>query len=74
MQRTKIEYRSTSDITAEIKIDGQVIHRITSFEFYHDVDGLPVATITFNDPEVNITSLDSMLIKKERTNDEQRME
>ena len=63
-KRTKIEYTSTGEITAEIKINGEKAEMVKSFTFYHDTEGLPTAIIEFLDPEVYITSLDSMLIRE----------
>ena len=66
--RAKIEYISTGVNTAIVKIN-DVETRVTSFRFEHDVQVFPVATIEFVDPEVHITSLDSMLIRKEVDDD-----
>lgn len=62
--RAKIEYISTGETTAIVKIN-DVQTKVSSFHFEHDVQGFPVATIELADPEVHITSLDGMLIKKE---------
>ena len=66
-ERAKIEYNSTGKVTAEIKING-VQTRVSSFIFEHDVDGCPVAIVELVDPDVHITSPDSILIKKGENN------
>lgn len=58
-ERAKIEYNSTGEVTATIKING-VQTMVSSFHFEHDVDGIPMATVELVDPEVHITSLDSI--------------
>ena len=62
MERANIEYKSTSEVTGEVRINGQKV-RAKSFTFEHDVDGVPTATIEFVDPNVNITTIDSMVYK-----------
>ena len=63
---SKVEYKSTSDITAEVIIDGQKV-RCSKFDFHHDAMGLPMAEITIINPELHLTTLDSRLIKHDKT-------
>lgn len=70
-ERAKIEYNSTGEVTADIKING-VLTRVSSFIFEHDLDGCPVAIVELVDPDVHITTLDSILIKKGGSNDRDR--
>ena len=61
--RDKITYESTGEVTGEITVNGQKV-RANYFKFEHSVEGIPTATISFVDPDVNITTLDCLLIKK----------
>lgn len=63
---SKVEYKSTGDVTAEITIDGQKV-KCSAFNFYHDVTGVPVAEITIVNPGLNLTSLNSKVVKHDRT-------
>ena len=63
---SKVEYKSTGDITAEVLIDGQKVN-CSKFEFYHDTEGIPVAEIEIINPGLNLTSLNSKVIKHDRT-------
>lgn len=63
---SKVEYKSTGDITAEVLIDGQKV-KCSKFQFYHDTEGVPVAEITIVNPGLNLTSLNSKVIKHDRT-------
>lgn len=64
MNKTKIEYETTGDVTGKVKVDGEEL-MVKSFKFEHDALNAPTATLEVIFPEMMLSaSLDSILIKR----------